>query len=626
MTYSFPQEANKSAMVFLKTSTAEMMADRIRSNDPLVQSAKILRDSIMEIDFGLQDKFCDKHDLEKSWENIVIPPPVLTFFAVLFNFDANHFKANIENDDAESDDDDNIPATDKVSAGKQRKMISLLQIMYYILHNGRKRTPLHLMNGQAIHDTCKSSTLIKSFNHFGMCVSYDEILRYHNDMVWLTVESGHDNVPLPSHFSTEDNTSGTLDNFDHEEATLSGIGGSHDTVLVLFQDKTIESPAKPLISESYIVHGPKVFNCELPCQELKEYIKPVRKPDLPEDYEVEPELYTLGQLQHDEISQKDIIWSLARMNLPTSESQMVTHTNDKQTMPSWSGFNSIVTSENVPQKKVGFLPLIPQPVTQYATVYTALKNFQNVLSQLKQAHIAITCDEGVYHIAREITLCHKDEFQDIVLCLGSFHMIKVLLGCLGKFIESSGAESIFVENSLFGINVVQSVLSGSNYVRSVKGMMLLCEVMERLRWCTFFKEYHAAKYEEELHLLRDLKAAVGDWKRTKSQEIMIQISTKMDNMLVDFKTYRDAHRDTSETFTFWDDFIQLVSLLKDLIRADREGDWQLHLNTVQSILSLFALYDRTNYLRWASLYLEDMRKLPETAPDVYEGFQAGKLL
>ena len=60
-TYSFPQEANKSAnMVFLKTSTAEMMADRIRPKDPLVQSAKTLRECIMEIDFGLQDTFCDK--------------------------------------------------------------------------------------------------------------------------------------------------------------------------------------------------------------------------------------------------------------------------------------------------------------------------------------------------------------------------------------------------------------------------------------------------------------------------------------------------------------------------------------------------------------------------------------
>ena len=28
--------------------------------------------------------------------------------------------------------------------------------MYFVLHSGQKRTPLHIMNGQAIHETCKS--------------------------------------------------------------------------------------------------------------------------------------------------------------------------------------------------------------------------------------------------------------------------------------------------------------------------------------------------------------------------------------------------------------------------------------------------------------------------------------
>ena len=28
---------------------------------------------------------------------------------------------------------------------------------------------------------------------------------------------------------------GTMDNFDHEENTKSGIGGSHDTILMMFQ-------------------------------------------------------------------------------------------------------------------------------------------------------------------------------------------------------------------------------------------------------------------------------------------------------------------------------------------------------------------------------------------------------
>jgi hypothetical protein len=35
-------------------------------------------------------------------------------------------------------------------------------------------------------------------------------------------------------------------------------------------------------------------------------------------------------------------------------------------------------------------------------------------------------------------------------------------------------------------------------------------------------------------------------------------------------------------------------------------------------------FDSTNYIRWGSLYLEDMRKLPQTAPEIHIEFQEGK--
>ena len=77
---------------------------------------------------------------------------------------------------------------------------------------------------------------------------------------------------------------------------------------------------------------------------------------------------------------------------------------------------------------------------------------------------------------------------------------------------------------------------------------------------------------------------------------------------------------------FWDNFLNMVSLLKELIRSDREGNWTLHLQTVQRILPFFAAFDCTNYLRWCSVYLEDMRKLHETAPEVYNKFVDGQFV
>ena len=116
--------------------------------------------------------------------------------------------------------------------------------------------------------------------------------------------------------------------------------------------------------------------------------------------------------------------------------------------PSWREFNRYITKEDIPQKVVAFLPVIPQPVTQYNTVYTALRNFQGIRRQLLQTALAVACDEGVYHIAREVILIVPDEFNDIVLTLGSFHMTKVFLSCIEKYLCGSGAEEIWIENSI----------------------------------------------------------------------------------------------------------------------------------------------------------------------------------
>ncbi|KAH3709238.1 hypothetical protein DPMN_068700 [Dreissena polymorpha] len=67
-----------------------------------------------------------------------------------------------------------------------------------------------------------------------------------------------------------------FDNFDHEEAVLSGIGGSHDTVL--FQEKPSITKKKPNISETTVLQD----NFE--CQEILEYTQPLKRPLLQTTY------------------------------------------------------------------------------------------------------------------------------------------------------------------------------------------------------------------------------------------------------------------------------------------------------------------------------------------------------
>ena len=253
-------------------------------------------------------------------------------------------------------------------------MVALYQILVFIIHNGRRRTPLHILNAEAIHNTCRSRTLISSLNHFGLSISYDELLRYHNDMAAYVLESSDTKVPLPSHFDPESETMGAMDNFDHEEATLSGIGGSHDTVSILMQDNPKSTHGKPNISQTNVDHGATQFKQELPCQTLQDYIKPAKKTILPENYKVAEDLYKMDPSQHELIEKKDMAWVHSRLDLSELE-EGVKEICEEQNMPSWNAFNSLITDEQLQQKIIGFLPVIPHPVTEYTTVYTTLKNF-----------------------------------------------------------------------------------------------------------------------------------------------------------------------------------------------------------------------------------------------------------
>ena len=50
------------------------------SSDPIAQCAQILRNTLLKVDFGLQDKFCDSTQLEYSMTTTQMPHPVQRFF------------------------------------------------------------------------------------------------------------------------------------------------------------------------------------------------------------------------------------------------------------------------------------------------------------------------------------------------------------------------------------------------------------------------------------------------------------------------------------------------------------------------------------------------------------------
>ncbi len=76
----------------------------------------------------------------------------------------------------------------------------------------------------------------------------------------------------------------------------------------------------------------------------------------------------------------------------------------------------------------------------------------------------------------------------------------------------------------------------------------------------------------------------------------------------------------SPTAKLWLHYIEYRETLKLFIRAERTGNWSLHLVAVTRMLNLFAATGHINYAKSARLYLQFMLELPQDYPWLHEMF------
>ena len=69
--------------------------------------------------------------------------------------------------------------------------------------------------------------------------------------------------------------------------------------------------------------------------------------------------------------------------------------------------------------------------------------------------------------------------------------------------------------------------------------------------------------------------------------------------------------------------MDLVSILLEFTKWEREGLWGLYLHSFRAMLPWFFRYDHTNYAWWGSVYLADCHQLPS---EVLEEFKQGNFV
>ncbi len=139
-----------------------------------------------------------------------------------------------------------------------------------------------------------------------------------------------------------------------------------------------------------------------------------------------------------------------------------------QTMPSWSGFNSILYPDISSVSKIGYFPMIECSSTEQSTVYMIMKHTQKICSSLGQSDTVITFDLAIFSKAKLIQMKFPVEFSDVFIWLWGFHIAQNFLDLLGKKYNNSRLEDLLIESGVYAAGTTSALMKGKSYNRGIQ--------------------------------------------------------------------------------------------------------------------------------------------------------------
>ena len=166
---------------------------------------------------------------------------------------------------------------------------------------------------------------------------------------------------------------------------------------------------------------------------------------------------------------------------------------------------------------------------------------------------------------------------------------------------------------------LESMLDGRQFHRAVRGLTLVYEAMIHILVTNCLKWLEGISAELD-GLIKQLYAVQRSFTESNvSAEKVISLTLEVEQKLLPhLQNFIEHGSQKSPTFKFWIKFLKAVQIMLANIRAEREGDWDMHLSTHINMLPYFFIADRQNYSRWGTLYALDMlTSLPEPVSEAF---------
>ena len=456
--------------------------------------------------------------------------------------------------------------------------------------------PMQIQLGVQLHHTFRSKYLLEELHTLGATASYAEVQKFERNAAVFNEQSEQEyGTPFIQYAG---------DNIDHQLRTINGEGTIH--IMGMFGavtpwlKQTCKIPRKKVSNQEIIAAG---YVQVYPCRKESKGVAKISFKKLPLNGYVDPTPFL------DTIWKTSILFGKAR--------------------PSWAGTMQFLHNGEHPGKaSMMFLPMIDMDPNNADCINSTLYYICNHASKYQSCPI-VTFDQPLYQKAVMIINNEPDEsiLKNVVVKMGGLHTIMSYLGSIGYIMSNSGLEEAL--ETVYAKNSIQHMMSGKIIYRAIRGHFLVDAVLNGILLSRELghpldslmegggldDEDPSHSLYTDLHLIYQKMMETQDMKELEQSELPDKIQKMIE-------AQKNSLQD-SRTAKLWISYMQMIDILKRYLKAERLGDWNLHLQATADMLPYFAASGHNNYLKSSYIYLQQMYELPNSHPSVHHNFSKG---
>ena len=280
--------------------------------------------------------------------------------------------------------------------------------------------------------------------------------------------------------------------------------------------------------------------------------------------------------------------------------------------PGWTSFNQKQSTTEPNETSIGHMPIILAPAHEFDTLNTVVKLCMFVSEHFGQTYTVITVDQALYCKLMELKWKIPDFNVKLTVRLGGLHIWMSFLKAIGKHMAGNGLYEAWIESGLLGEGAAELVFSGKAYSKAMRTHKITVQAL----WKILMPKLMAFLAESNKELDRKICSVI----KNNNEIIMLDSMLQEDQYCRALAEFVETESKKNVNFKFWWQYIEMFSILLLFTRAQREGIWELHLTSFTKMIPLFMRYDHYNYARWRTIYVAEMKQLPE---EVKEEFVKG---